>query len=71
MADAAGLENRCDSAPNHNSPNNLTHTPDSALADCLALLRPVRPDLARVVERWDALPEAVRSRLLALVESNE
>jgi hypothetical protein len=36
----------------------------------LALLQPVRPDLALIVQRWDALPEAVRSGLLSIVQSH-
>jgi hypothetical protein len=37
------------------------------LASCLALLYRKSPDLAMLVERWDALPEAVRAGIVAMV----
>ena len=39
------------------------------LASCLALLRPKSPDLALVVESWGALPEPVRSGIVAMVDA--
>jgi hypothetical protein len=69
VADAAGLENRCEPAPNRNSPHDLEHTPESVLADCLALLAPVRPDLAAVVPAWPTLREHVRLAILALADT--
>jgi hypothetical protein len=35
----------------------------------LALLAKKSPDLARVVEAWPDLPEAIRRAILALVQS--
>jgi hypothetical protein len=37
------------------------------LALCLALLRQKSPDLALLVERWDAFPAAVRGGIMAFV----
>jgi len=36
-------------------------------ADCLALLRQEKPELAEVVEAWEALPAAIRAAILAMV----
>jgi hypothetical protein len=44
------------------------NTPD-VLASCLALVARTAPDLALVVERWDALPEAVRAGIVAMVRA--
>jgi len=38
------------------------------LAFCLALLTRKSPDLALLVERWDALPEALRAGIMAMVK---
>jgi hypothetical protein len=35
----------------------------------LALLARKAPDLALVVERWEALPEAVRAGIVAMVKA--
>jgi hypothetical protein len=35
----------------------------------LALLAQKSPDLALVVERWDALPEALRAGIVAMVKA--
>jgi hypothetical protein len=35
----------------------------------LALLAQKQPDLALVVERWEALPEAIRAGILAMVRA--
>jgi hypothetical protein len=35
----------------------------------LALLIPKYPDLALLVRRWDAIPEAVRAGILAMVKA--
>jgi hypothetical protein len=37
----------------------------------LALLTQKSPDLAVVVERWEALPEAVRAGIVAMVRAAE
>jgi hypothetical protein len=39
------------------------------LAFCLALLSQKSPDLALVIERWDALPDAVRAGIVAMVKA--
>jgi len=39
------------------------------LAFCLALLGRKSPDLAMLVDRWDALPEAVRAGIVAMVRA--
>jgi hypothetical protein len=39
------------------------------LASCLAFLNRKSPDLAMLVERWDALPEAVRAGIVAMVKA--
>jgi hypothetical protein len=36
----------------------------------LALLAQKSPDLALLVERWDALPEAVRAGIVAMVKAS-
>jgi hypothetical protein len=43
----------------------------SVLASCLALLRQNSPDLALVVERWEALPKPVRAAVVAMVKAVE
>jgi hypothetical protein len=37
----------------------------------LALLAQKSPDLALLVERWDALPEAVRTGIVAMVKATD
>jgi hypothetical protein len=39
------------------------------LALCLALLAEKSPDLALLAERWDALPDAVRTGIMAMVRT--
>jgi len=41
----------------------------AVLADCLALLRQENPELAAVVEAWEALPAAIRAAIRAMVEA--
>ncbi len=36
------------------------------LASCLAFLSAKSPDLALLVERWDALPDGLKAAILAL-----
>ena len=38
-------------------------------ADCLALLRQENPELAAVVEAWEALPAAIQAAIVAMVET--
>src|SRR5207302_4392314 len=42
---------------------------DSVFASCLALLRPVFPELALVAEAWPTLPEAVRAGIVAMMRA--
>ncbi len=42
---------------------------EKVLASCLALLTRTSPDLAKVVEHWDALPEPVRAGIVAMVQA--
>ena len=44
----------------------LTGTADNACA----LLRETDPDLARVIDAWPSLPEAIKRAVLALVQSS-
>jgi hypothetical protein len=37
----------------------------------LSFLNQKAPDLALLVERWDALPEAVRAGIVAMVKATE
>jgi hypothetical protein len=37
------------------------------LAECLALLAQESPELARIVEAWPTLPEAIKNAIVALV----
>src|SRR5436309_2995337 len=47
-----------------------TETMSAVLASCLALLAQKSTDLALVVERWDALPQAVRAGIVAMVKAS-
>jgi hypothetical protein len=63
-----GLQNQ--SLPATTYDNNVTSaTEHERLAFCLALLTQKSPDLALVVERWDTLPRAVRTGIMAMVRS--
>jgi hypothetical protein len=39
------------------------------LAFCLALLARKSPNLVLLVERWDALPEAVQAGIVAIIKA--
>jgi len=39
------------------------------VADCVALLRQEKPELAAVVEAWEALPAAIQAAIVAMVET--
>jgi hypothetical protein len=43
--------------------------PEKNLASCLALLAEKSPDLALVLGRWNSLPEAVRTGIVAMVRA--
>ena len=71
-----GLQNQSD--PSRLSPqprsfssssDDLTKFASNHLAPRLALLVQKTPALALVIERWEALPEAVRAGILAMVEA--
>jgi hypothetical protein len=40
------------------------------LASCLALLAQISPDLALLVQHWEALPEAVRAGIVAMMKAS-
>gem|GEM_PF-4470394 len=45
-------------------------TPDPiCVADCVALLRQEKPELAAVVEAWETLPAAIQAAIVAMVET--
>ena len=48
-----------------------SHDPENRLACYLASVPPKPPDPALVAERWDALPDALKAGILALVKSIE
>ena len=52
-------------------PATTSNNPEIVLASCLALLRQKSADLALLVERWDALPEAVRAGIAAMVRATK
>jgi hypothetical protein len=41
----------------------------SDLASCLALLTPKYPDLALLIRHWEALPEPIKTAIMALVNT--
>src|SRR5262245_41795219 len=47
--------------------DNATSHGEDVLASCLALLAKESPDLARVIEVWPALPDAICRAVLALI----
>ena len=47
----------------------LATTPPIPLAQALARESQIDPTLARIVDAWPKLPEAIRRAMLALVES--
>jgi hypothetical protein len=57
--------------PPANSPENTTLSPEGGAKSGSAAveIRPIDPDLARVVTAWPELPEAIRRAVLALVNS--
>jgi hypothetical protein len=50
-------------------PASTSENHEKNLAFCLAFLNAKSADLARVVERWEVLPEHIRAAILALVDS--
>jgi hypothetical protein len=72
-----GLQNQCmsplSSAGNPESARRsalLSENPPDDLASCLALLARKSANLALVAERWDSLPDAVRSAIITLVKAS-
>jgi DNA-directed RNA polymerase subunit RPC12/RpoP len=51
------------------SESSISATDENDLASSLALLAKKSPDLALVAERWEALPEAVRVGIVAMVKA--
>ena len=61
----AGFRDRATDSANPQSIGSYDGQPKN-VASCLALLARESPDLALVVERWPALPRAVRAGIVAL-----
>jgi hypothetical protein len=60
------------SSPAPTQPAGKSRLPESdaeRLAFCLAHLTQKAPDLALLVESWDALPDAVRAGIVAMVKA--
>lgn len=53
---------------NQLTPQDLSETATDRVALCVALLAQEYPDLATIVERWEALPDATRRAVLAMVD---
>lgn len=49
----------------------VAENPQTDLTFCLALLAKKSADLALVVERWDAVPEAIRAGIVAMVKAGD
>jgi hypothetical protein len=65
-----GLGNR--SAEAQSDCSTMTSGGDElVLADCLALLERVSPDLALLAARWVKLPEPIRAGILAMVRASD
>ena len=47
----------------------VTATPEIPLAHSLARESQIDPDLARLIDAWPTLPEAIRAGILALVDA--
>ena len=43
---------------------------ETRLASCLAFLQEKHPDLAKVIDTWPDLPEAIQAAILAMVETS-
>ena len=69
LVDAADLKS---AAPQQQPPEqtDLTNEADQNLVSCLAFLRQELPELAALVEGWSVLPDAVRARIVAMVEAS-
>ena len=65
-----GLANRY---PEHLTDNDATTCGSDAKnsADYLALLKRESPDLALLLERWDTLPEAIRTGIMAMIRATD
>ena len=50
-------------------PEQVTSTPSRPLAHPLACETPIDPDLARLIDAWQTLPDAMRAGILAMVGS--
>ena len=65
---STGFEDQSANIPTH-SPADTSEIAANDLAFCLALLARKSPNLALLVERWDALPEAVQAGIVAIVKA--
>ena len=66
---ACRLQNRCsESVTDVNA--TTCDTTDPALTALLTYFEQKSPDLARVVEAWDNLPEPVRAGIVAMVQAS-
>jgi hypothetical protein len=63
-----GLKVRSDDSPTIANESTYDYSQND-LASCLALLAQTRPELAKVVEAWDTLPDAVRAGMIAMVNA--
>ncbi len=66
--DDSGFQDRMADSPTRENTGTYASRPKN-LADCLALLRAISPDLALVAERWERLPDALRAGILAMVNA--
>jgi hypothetical protein len=73
----AGLENRSrlpepspQSASTSTSSDDFPESAADHLASRLALLIRKTPSMALVIERWEALPDAVRAGIVAMIEAS-
>ncbi len=65
-----GLGNRCDT-PATNEDTTTCDNDAKNSADYLALLVRNSPDLVLLVNRWEALPEAVRTGIMAMIRATD
>ena len=55
--------------PNQEKRQDVTENAEDDWAACWPKMLSRRPDLARIAEAWDRLPEPIRRAILTLVES--
>ena len=47
----------------------VTAIPETALANTLARESQIDPDLARLIDAWPTLPEAIRAGIIAMIQA--